>query len=189
MDGHNWMYPIAFGLFQSETVDNWNWFMTQMKKVVGDMTVLAICSDAQKGLMHAVNDVFPYAERRECFRHLMGNYVKHHAGSEHMYPAARAYRRDVFEHHVSQVRNVHKIVEYLDQHHKFLWYRSGFNKDIKCDYITNNMAEVFNNWVKDHKDLPVCDLAEKIREMTMERFHRRRRIAQKLEGRILPSGH
>jgi hypothetical protein len=117
----------------------------------------------------------------------MGNYVKHHAGSEHMYPAARAYRSDVFEHHVSQVRNVHKIAEYLDHHHKFLWYRSGFNKDIKCDYITNNMAEVFNNWVKDHKDLPVCDLAEKIREMTMELFHRRRRIAQKLEGRILPS--
>jgi hypothetical protein len=27
------------------------------------------------------------------------------------------------------------------------------------------MAEVFNNWIKDHKDLPVCDLADKIREM------------------------
>ena len=49
------------------------------------------------------------------------------------------------------------------------------------------MAEVFNKWVKDHKDLPVCDLAEKIREMTMELFHRRRKIGQKLEGRILPS--
>jgi hypothetical protein len=187
VDGHNWMYPVCFGFFQAETVDNWIWFMTQLKKVVGDMTLLAICSDAQKDLMHAVNEVFPYAERRECFRHLMGNYVKHHAGSEHMYPAARAYRRDVFEHHVSQVRNVHKIAEYLDQHHKFLWYRSGFNKDIKCDYITNNMAEVFNNWVKDHKDLPVCDLAEKIREMTMELFHRRRRIGHKLQGIILPS--
>jgi hypothetical protein len=173
VDGHNWMYPISFGFFQSQTVDNWIWFMTQLKKVVGDMTLLAICSDAQKGLMHVVNDVlyFPYADRRKCFRHLMGNYVKHHAGSEHMYPAAMAYRRDVLEHHVSQVRNVHKIAEYLDQHHKFLWYRSGFNKDIKCDYITNNMVEVFNNWVKDHKDLHVCDLAEKIREMTMELFH------------------
>jgi hypothetical protein len=43
VDGHNWMYPVSFGFFQSETVDNWIWFMTQMKKVVGDMTLLAIC--------------------------------------------------------------------------------------------------------------------------------------------------
>jgi hypothetical protein len=66
-------------------------------------------------------------------------------------------------------------------------YRSGFDPSIKCDYITNNMAEVFNNWVKDHKDLPVCDLADKIREMTMELFHRRRRIGDRLQGLILPS--
>jgi hypothetical protein len=117
----------------------------------------------------------------------MGNYVKHHTGSKLMYPTTRSYRREVYEHHISKVRSVTKIAEYLDQYHKFFWYKSGFNKAIKCDYITNNMAEVFNNWVKDHKDLPVCDLAEKIREMTMELFHRRRMIGQKLEGRILPS--
>jgi hypothetical protein len=110
----------------------------------------------------------------------MGNYVKSYSGSEHMYPAVRAYRSEVFEHHVSQIRSVPKIAEYLDQHHKFLWYRSGFDPSIKCDYITNNMAEVFNNWVKDHKDLPVCDLADKIRDMTMELFHRRRRIGERL---------
>jgi hypothetical protein len=186
VDGHNWMYPLAFGFFQSETVDSWIWFMSQLKKAVGELEVLAICSDAQKGLMHAVTHCFPHAKKRECFRHLMGNYVKSYSGSEHMYPAARAYRSEVFEHHVSHVRSVPKIAEYLDQHHKFLWYRSGFNPAIKCDYITNNMAEVFNNWVKDHKDLPVCDLADKIREMTMELFHRRR-IGARLQGLILPS--
>jgi hypothetical protein len=161
--------------------------MTQLKKVVGDLLVLAICSDAQNGLMHAIAECFPNAKKRECFRHLMANYVKSHAGSEHMYAAARAYRKEVFEHHVNQVRSVTKIAEYLDQHHKFIWYRSGFDTSIKCDYITNNMAEVFNNWIKDHKDLPVCDLADKIREMTMELFHRRRRISERLHGVILPS--
>jgi hypothetical protein len=187
VDGHNWMYPLAFGFFQSETIDSWIWFMSQLKKAVGELRVLAICSDAQKGLMYAVTHCFPHAEKRECFRHLMGNYVKSYSGSEHMYPAARAYRSEVFEHHVNQVRSVPKIAEYLDQHHKFLWYRSGFDPSIKCDYITNNMAEVFNNWVKDHKDLPVCDLADKIREMTMELFHRRRWIGERLQGLILPS--
>jgi hypothetical protein len=67
------------------------------------------------------------------------------------------------------------------------WYRSGFNPDIKCDCITNNIAEVFNNWIKDFKDLPICELANKIRVMVMELFFRRRRIAEKLHGKILPS--
>jgi hypothetical protein len=46
--------------------------------------------------------------------------------------------------------------------HPLLWYRGGFNTDIKCDYITNNIAEVFHNWVKDHKDLPICELADRL---------------------------
>jgi transposase-like protein len=90
------MFPLAFGFFKSETVESWTWFMTQLKKDVGDLSVLAICSDAQKGLMHVVVECFPNVEKRECFRHLMANYVKIHAGSEHMYPAARAYRKQVF---------------------------------------------------------------------------------------------
>lgn len=69
--------------------------------------------------MHAVSECFLNAEKKECFRHLMGNSVKSHAGSEHMYPTARAYRREVFEHHVSQVRSVTKIAEYLDHHNFF----------------------------------------------------------------------
>jgi hypothetical protein len=42
--------------------------------------------------------------------------------------------------------------------------------------VTNNIAESFNNWIKDIKDLPVCKLADKIREKIME-----------LEGKILPA--
>jgi len=185
IDGQNWMFPVAFGFFESETLENWQWFMTQLKKAVGDLPVLAVCSDACKGLMGAVNRVFPNTEKRECFRHLMQNYIKHHAGSEYMYPAAMAYRKEIYEHHIAPLRAVPVIARYLEKDHPFLWYRSGYNPAIKCDYLTNNIAEVFNNWIKDYKDLPVCDLAEKIREMIMVLFHRRR-IGKKYPGKILP---
>lgn len=166
VDGHSWMYPIAFGFFfQSETLNSWTWFMKQLKKAMGDLPILLVCLDAQKGLLHAMRDVFPNVEKRECFGHLMSNYIKSHAGLEHMYLAATTYRKEVYEHHISQVHSVAKIAQYLDQHHKFLWYMSGFNPAIKCDYITNDMAKVFNNWIKYHKYHPVCDLTKKIREM------------------------
>jgi hypothetical protein len=58
--------------------------------------------------------------------------------------------------------------------------------DIKCDYITNNIAEIFNNWVNDHKDLSICELADKIRVKIMKLFFKRT-IGHKLEGKIILS--
>ena len=80
LDGHNWMFPVAFGFIDSETEDNWTWFMTQLNKALGSLPVLAICTDACKGLENAVVEVFPSAERRECFRHLMQNFIKKFMG-------------------------------------------------------------------------------------------------------------
>uniref|UniRef100_A0A8R7RBU8 SWIM-type domain-containing protein n=1 Tax=Triticum urartu TaxID=4572 RepID=A0A8R7RBU8_TRIUA len=66
--------------------------------------------------------------------------------------------------------------------------RCVFNPDIKCDYITNNVAEVFNNWIRDIKDLPVAELVDKIRVMIMLLWRKRRRIGERLPpGRILPA--
>ena len=105
IDGHNWMYPVAFGFIDGETIDNWTWFMTQLHKAIGDLPVLAISSDACKGLENAVKNVFPQAEHRECFRHLMNNFIKRFGGDvfSKMYAAARAYRQEVFQYFSSQL--------------------------------------------------------------------------------------
>jgi hypothetical protein len=160
--------------------------LQQLQKAIGEPPVLVVHSDACKRLTAAVLDVFPHAERRECFRHLMQNYIKKIVGKEFMYPAAQAYRSEVYAHHMTNVASIPGVIPWMKEHHKLAWYRSGFNQAIKCDYITNNIAEVFNNWIKDYKDLPVCELADKIRVMLMELFFRRRRIREKLSAKILP---
>jgi hypothetical protein len=77
IDGHNWMYPVAYGIFGKETKSNWAWFMAQLKRAVGTPCGLTIHTDACKGLAYAVNKVFKGdAEHRECFRHLMANFRK-----------------------------------------------------------------------------------------------------------------
>jgi transposase-like protein len=154
--------------------------MEHLRKAIGDPPLLVVSSDACKGLENAVKNVFLHSEQRECFRHLMDNYVKKYGGAENMYPAARAYRKVVHEHYKAIVRRNRDVAAWLDRYHSLLWYRSIFNPAIKCDYVTNNIAESFNNWIKDIKDLPMCKLPDKIREKVMELFHRRRRI-----GRIL----
>jgi hypothetical protein len=103
-----------------------------------------------------------------------------------MYPATWAYKREVHGQHKTNVVGIDGFIPWMKLNHPLLWYRSGFKIDIKCDYITNNIAKVFNNWVKDHKDLPICELVDKIRVKIMELFFKRRRIGDKLEGKILP---
>jgi hypothetical protein len=45
--------------------------------------------------------VFPQAEQRECFSHLMDNFAKRFSGESvgQMWHAARAYNKDVYEKH------------------------------------------------------------------------------------------
>jgi transposase-like protein len=89
------MYLVAFGFIASKTEDNWTWFMEHLRRAIGDPPLLDVSSDACKGLENAVKDVFPHAEQREFFRHLMENYVKRYGGDENMYPTVRAYRNVV----------------------------------------------------------------------------------------------
>jgi len=189
VDGHTWMYPMAFGFIASETEDNWTWFMRQLKQAIGEPPLLAICTDACKGLENSVQKVFPTAEQRECFFHLMKNFQKRFQGFGRIYPAARAYREDMFTEHMAAIfSEPDEIWKWMTQYHPLLWYRCGFNPEIKCDFITNNLAEVFNNWIRGIKDLPVAELADKVREMIMVLWRKRRRIAEKLPtGKILPA--
>lgn len=190
LDGHNWMYPVAIGFIDGETDENWTWFMSQLNRALGPVPTLAICTDACKGLENAVKKVFPHVDQRECFRHLMANFTKKFKGDVfgRIWSAARAYRPEVFTHHMQKVLAASsRVHEYLSTYHSLKWMRCSFNANIKCDYITNNLAESFNNWIKHYKDLPVDELADIYRELLMKLVYKRRRIGEKLRGKIIPT--
>ncbi|WVZ93804.1 hypothetical protein U9M48_039759 [Paspalum notatum var. saurae] len=145
IDGHNWLFPVAFGLFDSETKENWIWFMEQLWSALGTLPHLAICTDVGKGLIEAVKKVFPWVEHRECFRHLMENMKKNFSETEYakyMWPAARAYTPEKHKYLLDKVmQNTPGLQGWLEMDHSLLWTRSKFAEQIKCDYINNNLAE------------------------------------------------
>uniref|UniRef100_A0A0A9GVY9 Uncharacterized protein n=1 Tax=Arundo donax TaxID=35708 RepID=A0A0A9GVY9_ARUDO len=94
----------------------------------------------------------------------------------------QAYRVEVFDKHMSSIfNNCPDMWEYLHKHHNLKWMRCVFNPATKCDFVTNNLAETFNNWIRDIKDLHVVDLADKLREMIMTLWEKRRRISERLQ--------
>jgi hypothetical protein len=107
-----------------------------------------------------------------------------------MWPAARAYRAQTHSYHLGKIMAAcadNEFASWLNTYHSLLWYRSGFNTAIKCDHINNNLAESFNNKVKDLKDLPVHDMVDQIRIMIMRLWDLRGRLGDMLEGDKLPA--
>jgi hypothetical protein len=63
---------------------------------------------------------------RECFRHLMQNYIKQFTGQEHMYPVACEYRPDAYEHHEANVVGIDGLAHWLKEHHSLFMVSEWF---------------------------------------------------------------
>ena len=77
-------------------------------------------------------------------------------------------------------------MNYIRWSHKKIWTRSQFLTYCKVDYVTNNLVESFNNWIKKFRGLNLDDLMDKFRHLIMHKWDIRRTVAGKFEGIILP---
>ena len=166
------MYPVAVGVFDSETNENWIWFMQRLRDAIGSPLGLAICTDAGQSVMVGVKEVFPSAEHRECMLHLVTNFKKRYTGKvfeDHLWAAAYSWSPYIFEKNWSAMDEANpEAMDYIRKHHNKIWTRSQFWTHCKVDYVTNNLAECFNNWVKKYKGLNLDDLMDLIRQLIME---------------------
>ena len=63
---------------------------------------------------------------------------------------------------------------YSDDNDKEGWVRAYFDTTCKCEHITYNFSESFNNMILDLRDMPLVRLLEKFQYMVMSLMYRRR---------------
>jgi hypothetical protein len=75
IDPSDCIYPIAITMCEVECTSSWEWFITTLRDDLGitNTSPWTIMSDKQKGLINAVQKVFPDAEHRFCVRHMLQN--------------------------------------------------------------------------------------------------------------------
>ena len=126
------MYLVAYGIFFKETNANWAWFMTNLKKTIGNPPGLTIHNDACKGLAYGVQKAYNgEVEHRECFRHLMANFRKKFKGDvlKFMWPCAWACTARMQDYLMEKIAAAcPKAIPWLNKHHNLIWSRSKFSK-------------------------------------------------------------
>ncbi|XP_057770155.1 uncharacterized protein LOC130989987 [Salvia miltiorrhiza] len=79
-DGNNQMFPVAWAVVEAENEECWSWFIKILLEDLGvtDGLGISFISDQQKGLQNAVASLAPFAEHRNCARHVYCNWKKTH---------------------------------------------------------------------------------------------------------------
>ncbi|KAL4554548.1 hypothetical protein LXL04_039380 [Taraxacum kok-saghyz] len=186
IDGNNGMFPVAYGVLESENTKSWTWFLKSLEKAIGTPNGLVISSDMQKGLEAAITQVYPNVEHRECIRHLCSNFKKHFRGeffTGKLWDASNTYSASEYDRLLNDIASVRpKAIAYLNENHKKIWSRSKFGTFVKCNHNTNNISETFNSWIGDIRYKSVLDLLDAIRVKLMERFDKKRNKVKKWKG-------
>ena len=58
-DANQQIFPLAFGVGDSENDASWSWFLHRVKSVFGSNPALVIVSDRHRSINNAVQEVFP----------------------------------------------------------------------------------------------------------------------------------
>ncbi|GJY23876.1 mutator type transposase [Tanacetum coccineum] len=166
VDANNGIYPVAYGIVESESLDSWLWFLSAL----GDDLDLHINSnftfitDRQKGLLPAIKRLFPSAEHRYCVRHICENMNLTWRGGaykEMLWNCATATTITQFNRGMEVLKSYNiNAYEWLQKIPAEHWSRSHFSGRAHCDLLINNICEVFNRQLLDARNSPIITCLE-----------------------------
>ncbi|XP_034197954.1 uncharacterized protein LOC117613457 [Prunus dulcis] len=198
-DGPRLFYPLAFGVVDSETEENWTWFLQHLAAILLPIgRVVTFFSNRNQGLLNAMGFVFPGWPHFHCYYHLKLNLISKYPKSgygkllQHRVinlfgRCAYAVTKEEFKVAMDELvivgsSKVKTIIYDLSRDH----YVNAFFKGMHYGEMENSLAESLNNWVGVFRDLPVLPLIEGIRQKLMVLNSQRRIEAEKWTTILCP---
>ncbi|XP_076938641.1 uncharacterized protein LOC143606914 [Bidens hawaiensis] len=193
LDPNNGIYPISFAVVETENLSSWTWFLENLGDDLdlGPNSCFTFMSDRQKGLLPAIENLFPCAEHRFCVRHIHENFKATYRGKLYkdlLYKCAHAATILEFETTMDELKAFNPDAHlWLSNIHPKHWSKSHFSGRAVSDILINNMCEVFNGKIVEGRDMPIISALEYIREYLMRRIVNFLEVIDKSEGLLTPT--
>ncbi|XP_028111371.1 uncharacterized protein LOC114309761 [Camellia sinensis] len=195
-DTNQGLFPVAFAIVDSENSSNWEWFLRNLKEVVGGKRTLTFVFDRHIGLIHSIPIIFPSAHHAFCLLHLQMNLrdrmkyvnVSQKIGlmrklRECAYAPTVTCFNEKFE--VLKKCNPAVIEDFPKDLHPKHWSNAYFSGR-RYGEMCSNTTESFNNWVGQARHLPITRWVDMVRGQIMEQMSERRVKCTKWAGVICP---
>ena len=181
LDGDNHIFPLGFGIVDSENDAAWLWFFENLKKALGDRDELVIISDRNSSIPKAIGEIFPNAHHGICTQHLVMNLsskFKNAAIEPIFRNCAKAYSLEEYKFYMDALRGINPAIEdYLILANPSKWARSHFERK-RYNVMTTNISECMNSILNDARSRPICSIVEAFRKLLQRWFFDRRTSGQ-----------
>ena len=196
IDANGCLFPLAHAVVNVENDDNWLWFLQLLLTVVQSHALqslvdkaLVFLSDRQKGLLEAVERVFPGCPYGYCLKHLEANFHKEFKNPKltpFLWKAASATTQPEFDKALEDMAAINpKSVPWLLQHAKTEHWAEIYFPGRRYGHLTSNIAESLNSWILEAREKPILAMFEQIRHQLMAWFTARRTLEDKTHGLLV----
>lgn len=194
VDADDALFPLAIAIVDIESEENWMWFMSELRKLLGvnteNMPRLTILSERQRGIVEAVETHFPSAYHGFCLRFISDNFRDTFKNSKLVnifWNAVYALTAAEFESQISEMMEVNQdVVTWLQQYPPRLWAVAYF-EGVRYGHFTLSITELLYNWALECHELPVVQMMEHIRCQLVTWFDERRDTAMNWNSILVPS--
>ncbi|XP_070006026.1 uncharacterized protein [Nicotiana sylvestris] len=110
-DANNQIFPLCFGVADSENNEAYIWFFGEMRKAIQVHRELVFLSNRNQSIANGIRKVFLEAHHGICLYHFEKNLKQRHAKATVInlfQSAARSYKREDFNQLISQLKSIDK---------------------------------------------------------------------------------
>ena len=194
VDADDALFPLAIAVVDSESDENWMWFMSELRKLLGvntdNMPRLTILSERQRGLVEAVETHFPTASHGFCLRSVSENFrdtFKNTKLVNIFWNAVYALTAAEFESKITEMMEISQdVISWFQQFPPYLWAVAYFDS-VRYGHFTLGVTELLYNWALECHELPVVQMMEHIRQQMVSWFNDRQDMGMTWTSILVPS--
>nr|CAD1819844.1 unnamed protein product [Ananas comosus var. bracteatus] len=193
-DGDGALFPLAFGVVDEETDENWIWFLSELHALLEanteNMPRLTILSNRQKGIVDGVDFNFPTAFHGFCMYHLSESFRKEFSNTmlvNLLWEAAYALTVIEFEAKILEIEELSPEAAFWIRRIPPRLWATAYFEGTRFGHLTANIVESLNSWILEASGLPIIQMMECIRRQLMTWFNERRERSMQWSTILVPS--